>query len=227
MAEHFHDTSAAVKRYRSELGTAKVDALLADPASHHYLSTLAVVEPHSVFGRLVREGKITAAEFHRLRGRLLNDIASGLWRVVGKYSRPPKPAWQSLPFPDPLCLFRICGRGGRQLPPRSGPFLPEGAGPAGLERLRGPSEPCLRRVHAGLLGPAAPAEPDRPDHGPDRLVGGADGGAGPGCFASLRTLKIKISSATFTRSAGAESPAPSTILASCSASLADAVGEYE
>jgi predicted nucleic acid-binding protein len=82
MAEHFYDTSAAVKHYRTEVGTAKVDSLLADTASHHYLSTLGVVEIHSVFARLVRMGQITPAEFHRLRGRLLSDIASGLWRIV-------------------------------------------------------------------------------------------------------------------------------------------------
>ena len=39
MADHFYDTSAAVKHYRAELGTAKVDALLADAASRHFLST--------------------------------------------------------------------------------------------------------------------------------------------------------------------------------------------
>jgi predicted nucleic acid-binding protein len=82
MAEHFYDTSAAVKHYRAELGTAKVDTLLADTASRHFLSTLGVVEIHSAFSRLVRLGQITAAEFHRLRGRLLADIASGVWQVV-------------------------------------------------------------------------------------------------------------------------------------------------
>jgi predicted nucleic acid-binding protein len=82
MADHFYDTSAAVKHYRAELGTAKVDALLADPASRHFLSTLGVVEAHSVFARLVRTGQMTAAEFHRLRGRLLNDIAAGLWQII-------------------------------------------------------------------------------------------------------------------------------------------------
>jgi predicted nucleic acid-binding protein len=82
MAEHFYDTSAAVKHYRSELGTAKVDGLLADPASGHYLSTLGVIEVHSVFARLVRMGQITPQDFQRLRGLLLSDIASRLWRVV-------------------------------------------------------------------------------------------------------------------------------------------------
>jgi hypothetical protein len=56
MAEHFHDTSAAVKHYRAELGTAKVDALLADTASRYYLSALGVVELHPVFARLARTG---------------------------------------------------------------------------------------------------------------------------------------------------------------------------
>jgi predicted nucleic acid-binding protein len=82
MAEHFFDTSAAVKHYRTELGTAKVDRLLADTTSHHFLSNLGVVEVHSAFARLVRTGQITPVEFHRLRGRLLGDIASGLWRIV-------------------------------------------------------------------------------------------------------------------------------------------------
>ena len=82
MADHFYDTSAAVKHYRSELGAPKVDALLAAPAGRHWLSTLGVVEAHSVFARLVRTGQITAAEFHRLRARLLTDIASGLWQII-------------------------------------------------------------------------------------------------------------------------------------------------
>ena len=82
MAEHFYDTSAAVKHYRAELGTAKVDGLLADTASRHYLTTLSVVEAHSAFARLVRMGQITTLEFHRLRGRLLTDIASGLWQII-------------------------------------------------------------------------------------------------------------------------------------------------
>src|SRR5205814_4050284 len=82
MAEHFYDTSAAVKHYRAELGTAKVDSLLADTASRHYLSTLGVVEAHSVFARFVRMGQITALEFHRLRGRLLADIAAGQWQII-------------------------------------------------------------------------------------------------------------------------------------------------
>ena len=46
MAEHFFDTSAAVKHYRAEPGTARVDHLLADAGSRHLLSALGVVEVH-------------------------------------------------------------------------------------------------------------------------------------------------------------------------------------
>jgi predicted nucleic acid-binding protein len=82
MAEHFFDTSAAVKHYRSELGTAKVDSLLAGAGSRHFLSALGVVEFHSVFARLVRTGQIAATDFHLTRGRFLADITAGLWQVV-------------------------------------------------------------------------------------------------------------------------------------------------
>jgi predicted nucleic acid-binding protein len=82
MAEHFFDTSAAVKHYRAELGTARVDNLLASAGARNFLSTLGAVEVHSVFARLVRVGQITAADFHLARGRFLADIASGLWQVV-------------------------------------------------------------------------------------------------------------------------------------------------
>jgi len=82
MADHFFDTSAAVKHYWAEAGPARVDALLADPGSRHFLSALGVVELHSVFARLVRTGQISVADFHAVRGRFLADIASGLWQVV-------------------------------------------------------------------------------------------------------------------------------------------------
>ena len=46
------------------------------------ISSLAVVELHSVFARLVRQGTIMGAEFHLVRGLFLNDIATGLWQEV-------------------------------------------------------------------------------------------------------------------------------------------------
>jgi hypothetical protein len=67
MADRFYDTSAFAKHYRAELGSAKVDAFLAETGSHHFLSALGVVEFHSVLARLVRMGQITAADFHLAR----------------------------------------------------------------------------------------------------------------------------------------------------------------
>ena len=82
MAARFFDTSAFAKRYPPEVGTAKIDAILNEAGSLHFLSTLGVVELHSVLARLVRDGQITAADFHLTRKRFLADIASGLWNVV-------------------------------------------------------------------------------------------------------------------------------------------------
>jgi predicted nucleic acid-binding protein len=82
MADRFFDTSAFAKHYRAELGTAKVDAFLAETGSRHFISDLGVVELHSVLARLVRDVQITAADFNLARGRFLADIASGLWHVV-------------------------------------------------------------------------------------------------------------------------------------------------
>lgn len=82
MADRFFDTSAAAKHYRVEVGTAKVDAFLAESGARHYLSELSVVELHSVLARLVRTGQITAADFHLVRGRFLADIVGSLWQIV-------------------------------------------------------------------------------------------------------------------------------------------------
>jgi predicted nucleic acid-binding protein len=82
MSDRFFDTSAAAKHYRVEVGTAKVDVLLAEAGAHHFLSDLSVVELQSVLARLVRTGQITAADFQLVRGRFLADIAGSLWQIV-------------------------------------------------------------------------------------------------------------------------------------------------
>jgi predicted nucleic acid-binding protein len=82
MADRFFDTSAIVKHYRAEVGTATVEAMLAESGSRHYVSALSVVELHSVLARLVRTGHLIAAEFSLVRGRFLADLTSGYWQVV-------------------------------------------------------------------------------------------------------------------------------------------------
>jgi predicted nucleic acid-binding protein len=82
MADRFFDTSAAVKHYHPEVGSARVDSLLAAAGDRPFLSDLAVVEFHSVLARLIRTGVIAAGAFHLARGRFLADIAGGLWNVL-------------------------------------------------------------------------------------------------------------------------------------------------
>jgi hypothetical protein len=82
MADRFFDTSAAAKHYRTEVGSTKVDAFIAEPGSQHFISALAVVEFHSILARLVRTGHITLPEFHLARGRFLGDVAQGFWQVT-------------------------------------------------------------------------------------------------------------------------------------------------
>lgn len=82
MADRFFDTSAVVKRYHVETGTARVDALLAVPGDGHFISGLAGVELHSTLARLVRTGVLSAADFALARNRFLADVAAGLWRVT-------------------------------------------------------------------------------------------------------------------------------------------------
>ena len=82
MAKRFFDTSALAKHYRAEVGTPEVDAFLAEVGSQHFISSLAVVELHSIFSRLIRQGIITPTEFHQARGLFLNDIATAVWQEV-------------------------------------------------------------------------------------------------------------------------------------------------
>lgn len=82
MANRFFDTSAFAKHYSTEVGSARVDAFLAEAGSGHFLSSMGVVELHSLFARRTRMGRITVAEFHQARGRFLADLVQGLWQVV-------------------------------------------------------------------------------------------------------------------------------------------------
>jgi predicted nucleic acid-binding protein len=82
MSDRYVDTSAAVKHYRVETGTLKVDSLLAESGSRSFISSLALVEFDSVFARLVRMGQITAVEFHMARSRVSADASAGVWHII-------------------------------------------------------------------------------------------------------------------------------------------------
>ena|SRR5262245_51112593 len=70
------DTSALVKRYVAEVGSAWVRRLLAHPAQYViYTSALSQVEVISALQRRVREGSLAEAQAQRLAHRVMVHFA--------------------------------------------------------------------------------------------------------------------------------------------------------
>jgi predicted nucleic acid-binding protein len=82
MPDNFFDTSALGKHYHQEVGTPKVDQLLADPTSRHFISRLTVVEIQSVFARKVRTGVLSLAAFQLLCRSFRADARRHRYSVV-------------------------------------------------------------------------------------------------------------------------------------------------
>src|SRR4051794_25025820 len=82
MASYFLDTSALVKHYHTEHGTDKVDALLAQAGSSHYISRLIVTEFHSVFALKVREQAISNQACDNLIRLFLTDVSKDRYTVL-------------------------------------------------------------------------------------------------------------------------------------------------
>ena len=87
MARYFLDSSALVKRYHPESGSEAMDDLFNQPGNRSFISRLALVEVHSSFARLVREGFLTETDLDKLIARLEADVASGILTVVALTSR--------------------------------------------------------------------------------------------------------------------------------------------
>jgi predicted nucleic acid-binding protein len=82
MPDGFFDTSALGKHYHPEVGTSKVDQLLAVQGSRHFISRLTVVEIQSVFAKKVRTGVLALADFQLLCRRFLADVRRRKFQVV-------------------------------------------------------------------------------------------------------------------------------------------------
>ncbi|MGE3818362.1 MAG: type II toxin-antitoxin system VapC family toxin [Isosphaeraceae bacterium] len=82
MARSFFDTSALVKHYHFETGTATVDRLINEPGAELAISRLTLVETISVFATKVRTGTFDAMRFARLRGRFASDVTRKRYRVI-------------------------------------------------------------------------------------------------------------------------------------------------
>lgn len=87
MARFFFDSSALVKRYHQESGTPQVEALFASPDNRFFVSRLALLELHSTFARLVREGILASEGWTALIANLQNDVATGLLMVAAVSSQ--------------------------------------------------------------------------------------------------------------------------------------------
>ena len=82
MAHYFFDTSALIKHYHPELGSARVDALLGLPGARIDVSRLAVVEFYSALAKKVRAGPLARPEFRTLTRRFRADVRAKTWRIV-------------------------------------------------------------------------------------------------------------------------------------------------
>ncbi|MGH7138076.1 MAG: type II toxin-antitoxin system VapC family toxin [Pirellulales bacterium] len=77
MTRYFLDTSALVKRYHPEPGTAAVLALFNDPSMTIYASRLAMVECVSAFCIRIRSGQLAANRLPIVRKFLWSDANKG------------------------------------------------------------------------------------------------------------------------------------------------------
>jgi predicted nucleic acid-binding protein len=82
MPRYFFDTSALVKNYHAEPGTADVQRILAETSSEFLISRLATVEMLSGFASKVRTGVFSSTDFATLRRRFLTDVKKRLLRPV-------------------------------------------------------------------------------------------------------------------------------------------------
>lgn len=87
MARYFLDSSALVKRYHQESGADDVERLMDAPGNRFFISRLAIVEIHSCFARLVREGMLANVDFEKLIARLKADVSAEIVVVAAVSSR--------------------------------------------------------------------------------------------------------------------------------------------
>ena len=82
MPRYFLDTSALVKNYHAETGTADVQRILGEGGSEFLISRLATVEMLSGFAGKVRAGVLSSTDFANLRRRFLADVRRRMVRPI-------------------------------------------------------------------------------------------------------------------------------------------------
>ncbi len=82
MASYFLDSSALVKYYHTEVGSAAVMQLVQEPNARHFISRLITVEMVSAFAIKTRTGELNESDFVPLLRRFLRDVARRQFRVL-------------------------------------------------------------------------------------------------------------------------------------------------
>jgi PIN domain nuclease of toxin-antitoxin system len=87
MARYVLDSSALVKYYHLEAGTADGEALVGLPGGRLFISRLAWTEVQACRARRVREGALTNNQFDKTLARLAADIAAGFFNALAMSGR--------------------------------------------------------------------------------------------------------------------------------------------
>jgi uncharacterized protein len=82
MPRYYFDTSALVKNYHVESGTADVRRILNESGSEFFISRLSTVEMLSGFAGKVRTGVFSSSDFGNLRRRFLADVRTRKVRPI-------------------------------------------------------------------------------------------------------------------------------------------------
>ena len=82
MASYFLDSSALVKYYHTEAGSAEVNRLIHELNARHYISRLITVEVTSAFAVKTRTGELDERDFIPLLRRFLRDVAQRQFEVL-------------------------------------------------------------------------------------------------------------------------------------------------
>jgi predicted nucleic acid-binding protein len=81
MARYYLDSSAAIKLYQTEEGSAEVGRIVSEPNSLRFIARLTIVEVLRAFSRRLRAQEISAREFERLRLGFYEDLRRRRMRV--------------------------------------------------------------------------------------------------------------------------------------------------
>lgn len=78
---YFFDTSALLKRYHQEPGSAKVDELLSQPQGSFVIASITIAELTSAFVQKFHQGIIKQAALKHVLSQFAKDILTDFWII--------------------------------------------------------------------------------------------------------------------------------------------------